>query len=170
MAVTRNRVNRCPVPDEFMIPIGAKLTQELGYCTDSFTDSDLQLGRSQLPTQYHGVPTDILKIRWIAIRKTGTEGYRLDGKGPTKGSRKAPKYHVPDRFRAWTEGDDFKAREKAAIVEFDNRCSVCYSEYDLKMHLRKWVDVKPKDCIVLCGHCRRKFFASEVDDEQPALF
>lgn len=73
------------VPDEYMKPVGARATQETGRCSDNWTDSELAYYRSLLPVQYHSVPLDALKIRWINIRKQGTPGYRTDGHGPSKG-------------------------------------------------------------------------------------
>jgi hypothetical protein len=73
------------VPDEYMIPVGRTATRETRKCADNWTDSDLAYYRSMLPPEFHSVPLDALKIRWINIRKKGTEGYRTDGHGPTKG-------------------------------------------------------------------------------------
>ncbi len=76
------------VPDEYMIPVGAKATTETKQCADSWTDSQIEAMRSRLPIEYHAVPLDWLRSRWIDIRKRGTGGYRVNGQGPRKGSRK----------------------------------------------------------------------------------
>lgn len=74
------------VPDDLMVPLGAKITQETGQCADSWTNSQLEYYRSMLPVQYQSVPLDALKIQWQNIRKRGKhEGYRTTGHGPSKG-------------------------------------------------------------------------------------
>lgn len=77
------------VPDEFMVPLGAKITQETKQCADSWNDSIIAIYRSMLPVEYQAVPLDALRSRWIHIRKRGTEGYKTNGHGPGKGSRKS---------------------------------------------------------------------------------
>lgn len=76
------------VPDEFMVPLGAKITQETKQCADSWSDSIIAYYRNFLPFAYQFVPLDALRIRWTNIRKRGTEGYKTNGHGPGKGSRK----------------------------------------------------------------------------------
>ena len=89
------------VPDEFMIPVGATGTALLERCADTWTDSDIELLRAQLPQQFHAVPTDALRTRWINIRKRGTPGYRLNGHGPTRSWNPGLRKVAIDAYGSW---------------------------------------------------------------------
>ncbi len=154
--------NKFIVPDEFMIPVGAKYTKETGKCADSWSDSQLAAMRAELPPQYHAVPTDVLGMRWRNIRKKGTPGYRVDGKGPAKKSRIVLK-QVSQEYLDYLETEDWKNRRTAWLEEWGYRCSFCNipnSQTTLDIHHRTYARLGSEhmtDCVVLCRKCHNIF-------------
>ena len=151
------------VPNEFMIPVGAAATQRLKRCADSWLNSDLEQMRAELPPEYHAVPLDWLKNRWQSIRKIPTDGYKVNGKGPAKGSRiKAKKEKPPKWYRDYIDSPSWKERRKRWLDYWGNRCCLCNTaEALLDVHHRTYVRCPDKevftDCIVLCRRCHEEF-------------
>jgi hypothetical protein len=157
------------VPDEFMISTGAKATKELGRCADSWTDSDVAILRAELPTQFHAVPLDALRRRWINIRKRGTEGFRLNGKGPSKGW-KAARLKTPDWYADYLKTDHWREFRVVVLDFWEWRCCLCNREDGLDVHHRTYEHrgcEKLNDCVVLCRPCHDLY---EDGKEQGGLF
>ena len=152
------------VPSNLMIPIGAEWTHQLKKCADSWSDSEVGIMRSQLPTQYHAVPLDQLRKMWINIPKKGTEGYRVAGKGPSKGSRtNKPRKNPPEWYVEYLKSDHFCELRERILARWDHRCSVCYEhqvDTTMDIHHRTYDRLhqeKTTDVILLCRRCHDLF-------------
>ncbi len=150
------------VPDEYMIPLGAKYTKLTKTCADSWMDSQLAAMRAELPPQYHAVPTDILGARWRNIRKKGTEGYRINGKGPSKKSRIVLK-ELSQEYLTYLDSEDWKSRRQVWLKYWGYRCSLCNippGQSTLDIHHRCYARLGNElmtDCLVLCRKCHDIF-------------
>ena len=165
------------VPAALMIPIGAEWTKQLKKCADSWSDSEVGVMRSQLPPMYHAVPLDQLRKMWINIRKKGTDGYRVSGKGPAKGSRvNKPRTPPPKWYLDYLNSDHFKALRERILEVWGHRCAVCYEHQDsttIDIHhrtyhrLHKEIDT---DVIPLCRRCHDLFHDSVPISKDKGLF
>ena len=162
MAKVKKSKPRCEVPMEYMVPIGVWATKEFGTCADTWSDSQLALLRSKLPPEYHAVPTDYLGKWWRNIRKNGTEGYKVNGNGPAKGSRKkTPMEKSPKWYRDYLKSEDWQIRREQWLIFWGRRCSVCNAKEDdviLDVHHRTYIRLRQEaftDCTVLCRSCHR---------------
>lgn len=158
------------VPDEHMVSVGAEFTASSRRCADSWSDSEIALLRSKLPIQYHAVPLDALRKRWINIRKRGTAGYRVSGHGPAVGSRIKPKHKLIDsRYAEYLASDSWKEKRKKWMTAWGHRCSICNThenESILDVHHRTYARVGMEffyDCVVLCRHCHGLYHDSQND-------
>ena len=128
-----------PVPDELMIPIGAEATARLKKCADNWSDSEVAELRVTLPLQYHAVPLDALRRQFINIRKKGTEGFRLNGIGPTKGSRSKKSKPVPPGYQDYLDSESWKSRRNTWLAAWNFRCALCNkSDVPLDIHHRTY--------------------------------
>jgi hypothetical protein len=147
------------IPDEYMVPVGAFGTKAFGRCADGWLDSEIAMLRAKLPVQFHAVPIDHLRHRWIQIRKKGTPGYRVNGKGPAIGSRKSRIHVTNPRYRKYLDGDDWKTRRRRWL-DFWKKCALCGSEYRLEVHHNDYSRLgheEFRDCVVLCLRCHNIF-------------
>jgi hypothetical protein len=151
------------VPDDIMDEVGIGGTQEFGKCADTWMDSEVGLLRARLPEQYHAVPIDLLRARWITRRKKGIDGYRLSGVGPAKGSRKSRIHVIPEKYRAYLESPDWQAR-KQKWLDYWKACCLCKSTYKLDVHHNTYERVgheEDTDCVVLCRKCHDLFHENQ---------
>lgn len=143
------------VPDDLMIPLGAEATAHLEKCADNWSDSEVASLRSRLPYEYHAVPTDELRRQWINIRKRGTDGYRLNGHGPTKGSRK----HATPQWYLDYLASDYWQKRRLEWLDFWKKCCLCGTPADLttlEVHHNAYIRLGHEeftDCVVLCRTC-----------------
>jgi hypothetical protein len=154
------------VPNDIMDPIGVAGTQEFGKCADSWMDSEVGLLRARLPAQYHAVPIDILRSRWITRRKRGITGYRLHGVGPAKESRKSRIHVIPEKYKAYLDSPEWQIR-KQRWLDFWKFCCLCRSTYKLDVHHNTYDRVGNEeftDCVVLCRKCHDLFHDSKSDE------
>lgn len=145
------------VPDDLLIPIGAYGTKHFGKCCDNWNDSEVMELRCQLPPMYHVTPVDALRRAWINIRKRGTDGYRVNGHGPSVGSRRLKE--VPDEYRSYLLSDDWKERRKKWL-DYWRSCCICMDGSRLDVHHRTYERVGHEiftDCVVLCRSCHELF-------------
>lgn len=162
-------MNFC-VPEKLMVPIGAAATAGLGKCADSWSDSEVAELRVQLPVEYHAVPVDALRRQWINIRKRGTEGYRVSGKGPSIGSRiKARKKKTPQWYLDYLDSPGWKQIRHQWFDFWKGRCALCNSPDASDIHHRTYANVPHNelltDCILLCRPCHNSFHAERDVEE-----
>lgn len=161
--ITSKKSCRKVVPDEFMIPLGAKMTKELGTCADSWSDSDIKFYIPQLPQQYHIAPVDAFRRQMINLRKRGTPGFRLNGKGPSVESKVKKKRKPPKQYQDYLDSDDWKNR-RLSWIEYWKSCCICNGVYRLDVHHRTYERLGKedfKDCVVLCRHCHDLFHQND---------
>lgn len=167
------------IPKDIMEPIGAEGTKMFKKCADTWMDSEVAQLRALLPAKYHGVPLDWCKIEWVRFRKAGTEGYRVNGHGPKKGSRKkAKKPPYPKGYKRRLEQDDWKKEIIPSLKAYwSNRCAACNVTGDqaiLDGHHRTYDRFGHEDftdIILLCRRCHNLFHENvKVDEKQKGLF
>lgn len=171
----RSRKWGCDVPRDLMIDVGAWATREFQSCADTWTDSQLGRMRAKLPSEYHGIPLDHLRRYWINLRKNGTEGFRLNGKGPSKGSRKKIKRKTPSWYQDYLNSDDWNRRRIMWLEFWGHRCAVCNGpkeEVQLDVHHRDYSNRGQEnltDCIVLCRRCH-ELYEANIEEDPRTLF
>jgi hypothetical protein len=159
------------VPDQYMIPIGARYTKELEKCADSWSDSEVAIMRAELPPEYHAVPLDELRRQWINLRKRAAEGFRLNGVGPSIGSRKRGLPPVDPRYAEYLNSEDWK-RRRLEWLRYWGGCCICNDSgkaAELNVHHRTYVRVgreEFKDCVVLCRNCHELFETKKAEKKE----
>lgn len=140
------------VPRELLKPVGAAGTQRLKRCADTWTDSDVEALRAELPHEYHAVPIWWLRRAWMSIRKAKTPGYRVNGHGPGKGWKEAPAWYIE-----YLESGDWKQRREQWLKAWGYRCALNkHHSEGLEVHHRTYDNLgaeEPEDCVVLCSRC-----------------
>lgn len=162
---------RWTVPDELMIALGSRATAEFNRCADTWTDSEIASIRARLPQQYHAVPIDELRMQFQAIRKRGTPGFRVNGHGPAKGSRKYA--HVSERYREYLLSVDWQQRRKRWLEFWESSCCVCNSTSHVDVHHRTYERLGHEslnDCVVLCRQCHDLFHHDQGERNNLTLF
>ena len=165
-------MNEKSVPDSLMIPIGQKWTKKLETCADSWSDSQIMVMRAELPQRYHAVPCDELRRLWINIRKRGTDGYRVNGKGPSVGSRiKKTRKPTPAWYLEYLKSTWFATVRERALRFWGYRCAVCYTHQDertIDIHHRTYERCPgaetETDVIALCRHCH-ELYETQIPDK-----
>jgi hypothetical protein len=163
------------IPTEVLREFGGRATKEFSRSAAHMTDSEMELARSWMPTQYQGVPVDALRSKWELMRKSGKyPEFNVGGHGPRKGSRiKAKRQTPPKWYRDYTNSDDWKARRIKWLEYWEYRCCTCNTaDALLDVHHRTYERIrkeKDNDCVVLCRRCH-DLFELEVPTDSRQLF
>jgi hypothetical protein len=150
------------VPRELMTPIGARWTAELLKCADNWSDSELAVMRSELPIQYHAVPLDELRRQWINIRKAGTAGYRVNGHGPSVGSRIMQS--TPVWYAEYLSSDHWREFRESILQFWSRQCCLCCATNGIEVHHRHYETIGCEsitDCVPLCSGCHELFHSKK---------
>ena len=154
------------VPLELMVVLGCKATKDWKTCADTWTDSEIEQLRAQLPMQFHAVPTDWLRSKWITIRKSGKyEGMKVNNGARARKYEDVEAAGKSDEYRQWIESEEFKLIADECKKNAEHRCQLCNAAgikgTPLHAHHRSYLRIKTpeeiKDLIAVCRPCHYQY-------------
>lgn len=148
------------VPKELLIPLGQWATTEFKKCADNWSDSEMAEIRARLDTKYHAVPLDALRRLFINLRKNKTPGFKVNGHGAAKGSRrKSTRKKPPKWYQDYLDSDKWKLTREKLLKLWGHACAICNCTKEksvLDVHHRTYERLgneQPTDCIIVCRSC-----------------